>query len=111
VKSVKAEGVSGCETWIFGKRNELLLKRFEMDILRRIFGPVKDPNTDQYCITRTNAELHDLGPMAEIVKSIKSQCRDWLDTSKEHLTTKPTNGYSATKERGVLVTWVDILFY
>lgn len=44
-----------------------------MEILRRIFVLVKDPNMNQYRIIWTNAEVHDQCQTTDIVKSIKSQ--------------------------------------
>ena len=49
----------GSETWTITKQNELLLKRFERKMLRRIFGPIMDQRTGQYRLG-TNEELKNV---------------------------------------------------
>lgn len=65
-----------CETWTMTKQNENRLKIAERRILRRIYGPVKDNNTQQYRI-RTNKELEELYNQPDIVKIIKSERLRW----------------------------------
>ncbi|KAK4876495.1 hypothetical protein RN001_009001 [Aquatica leii] len=53
-----------------------MLGRFERKILRRIFGPLRDPETLQYKI-RTNAELERLYNAPDIVREVKAQRLRW----------------------------------
>ncbi|XP_060518457.1 uncharacterized protein LOC132697179 [Cylas formicarius] len=62
----------GSETWTMTKQNELVLRRFERRMLRKIFGPTIDERTGQYRI-RTNAELNDMYKRPSLVNEIKAQ--------------------------------------
>ena len=66
----------GSETWTITKQNELLLKRFERKMLRRIFGPIIDQRTGQYRI-RTNEELKNMYSGPCLVNEIKAQRLRW----------------------------------
>ncbi|MBV2145327.1 MAG: hypothetical protein KTM48_01095 [Wolbachia endosymbiont of Pissodes strobi] len=71
MKWVRPIITNACETWTMTKQNENRLKITERRILRRIYRPVKDNNTQQYII-RTNIELEELYNQPDIVKIIKS---------------------------------------
>ena len=66
----------GSETWTLTKENERKLKCFERKVLRKIFGPYKDPRTEQFR-PRTNNELTDLYEEPDIIKVIKAGRLRW----------------------------------
>lgn len=61
------------ETWTLTKDDERKLRVFERKVLRKIFGPLRSPITQQYRI-RTNQEISDLYKDPDnIVKEIKAR--------------------------------------
>lgn len=66
----------GSETWTMTKAMEAKLRCFERKILRKIFGPYHDPNTNQYRM-RTNCEVKQIYNDNDIVQEIKSQRLRW----------------------------------
>jgi hypothetical protein len=42
-----------CETWSLTLKDELRLRVFENRVLRKIFGPKRDEETGENCITRS----------------------------------------------------------
>lgn len=73
--TIRPVAMYGCEAWTLTKANEDALRRFERKILRKIYGPTKDPRSGQYRI-RTNAELEELY-QGDIVREAKSQRLRW----------------------------------
>lgn len=51
--------IYGSETWTLAKQNDLLLRRFEHKIIRKICGSIKNEMTEQSRI-RTNKELNSM---------------------------------------------------
>jgi len=60
----------GALCWTVRKNDESKLRVFERKILRRIYGPCRDTQTDE-CRKRHNEELYDLYNRPDIVKEIK----------------------------------------
>jgi hypothetical protein len=65
----------GSETWTLKAGDENALRCFERKILRRIFGPVQDPNGWRI---RYNQELDRLIEEQDLVRFIKAQRPRWL---------------------------------
>jgi hypothetical protein len=65
-----------CATWSTTKGNEEKLRRFERKILRRIYGPVFNTETQQWEL-RSNAQLEHLYKKENIVQFIKSIRIQW----------------------------------
>jgi len=57
------------ETWTLTAKDENNLRIFEMQILRKIFGPV---NIDNIRRIRNNMEIHKLTEGADMVRFIKA---------------------------------------
>jgi hypothetical protein len=57
----------GCETWSFTLREEFRLKKFDIRVLRRIFGPSRDEVTGE-CRKLHNEELHNLFSSQNIIR-------------------------------------------
>lgn len=62
----------GCESWTITVRNEEAIRRFERRILRKIYGPTKYPQTQQYRI-RTNKNLRKLYNEPDLMNLKKTQ--------------------------------------
>ncbi|CAI6370121.1 unnamed protein product [Macrosiphum euphorbiae] len=66
----------GAETWTLRKTEENKLIIFERKILRKIFGPVKDDETEGWRI-RKNKELEELFQKPNILNIIQSRRLQW----------------------------------
>jgi hypothetical protein len=64
------------ETWTLTEKDEMRLRIFEIQILRKIFGPIQI-GKDIWRI-RNNAELVQVINGADIVRFIKAQRIKWL---------------------------------
>lgn len=64
------------ETWTLTKESERKLRVFERRVLRRIFGPLRSPATQQHRI-RTNQEILELYKDPDIVQEIKARRLQW----------------------------------
>ncbi|XP_048521741.1 uncharacterized protein LOC125504187 [Dendroctonus ponderosae] len=62
----------GCESWTLTVRNEELIRRLERRILTKIYGPTKDPQTQQHR-SNTNAELREIYDEPDLCNIIKAQ--------------------------------------
>jgi hypothetical protein len=65
------------ETWVLKetiKKNKLMV--FERKVLRRIFGPTKEP--DGTCRIKTNDELDELIRHKNIINHIRAQRLSWF---------------------------------
>jgi len=60
----------GCETWSFALREECRLRVYENRVLRRIFGPKRDGDTQEWRKLH-NEELNDLYCSPDIFRMIK----------------------------------------
>jgi hypothetical protein len=69
-----------CATWSTNKGDEEKLRRFERKILRRIYGPVFNIET-QYWELRSNAQLEHLYKKENIVQFIKNIRMQWAGHS------------------------------
>jgi hypothetical protein len=58
----------GSETWVLSKSDEIILRVFERNILRAIFGPT---NENGECRIKYNYELYTLYKESDIVIYIK----------------------------------------
>jgi hypothetical protein len=65
-----------CETWSLTLREEHRLRVFEDRVLRRIFGPMMDEVTGEWKKLH-NGELHNLYPLPDIIRQIKSRRIRW----------------------------------
>jgi hypothetical protein len=65
-----------CETWSLTLREEHRLRVFEDRVLRRIFGPRMDEVTGEWKKLH-NGELHNLYPLPDIIRQIKSRRMRW----------------------------------
>jgi len=65
-----------CGAWASTKTDEKKLMIFERKILRRIFGPKKNTENNEY-ERRTNAELKELFNETDIVGVLKSRRLSW----------------------------------
>ena len=63
------------ETWPLGKKDKLRLAVFEMKILRRIYGPVKDDNVWRI---RYSQELYQIHNAPNIIQTIKIARLRWV---------------------------------
>lgn len=61
----------GSESRTITKANEERLRRVERKILRKVFGPYRDPPTTPYRI-RTNNEIKELYNENDIVREIRA---------------------------------------
>ena len=61
----------GCESWTLTKAEEEKLRIFEHKIIRKIYGPIQEPNG--YRGIRTSNETKEIIKGEDIVKFIKSQ--------------------------------------
>ena len=66
----------GCETWSFTLREERKLKLYENMVLRRIFGPRRDEETEKW-LRLHNEELNDLYCSPAILRVIKLRRMGW----------------------------------
>jgi hypothetical protein len=66
---------SGSETWVLTASDENQLKIFERKILRKIYGPIQNP--DGSWRIKTNEELSHKMKHKDILKFIKSQRLKW----------------------------------
>ena len=64
------------ETWALKENSMQKLMIFERKILRKIFGPIKEPNG--LWRIKTNEELDELIQRKNIIRFIKSQRLKWL---------------------------------
>ena len=62
---------NGCESWTLTKAEEEKLRIFEYKIIRKIYGPIQEPNG--YRGIRTSNETKEIIKGEDIVKFIKSQ--------------------------------------
>ena len=62
----------GCETWSLTLREKRKLRVFENRVLRRIFGPKRDKETEEWRKLH-NKEINDLYSSPNIVRTIKSR--------------------------------------
>jgi hypothetical protein len=62
----------GCEAWSLTLREERRLKVFEIRVLRRVFGPKRDEETEEWTKLH-NEELSDLYSLPHIVRVVKSR--------------------------------------
>jgi hypothetical protein len=62
----------GCETWSLILRKEYRLRVFQNVVLRRIFGPKSDEETERWRKLH-NEWLHDLYSSPSIIRMIKSR--------------------------------------
>ena len=65
-----------CETWVLKENSIEKLMIFERKILRKIFGPTKEPNG--LWRIKTSEELDELIQRKNIIRFIKSQRLKWL---------------------------------
>ena len=65
-----------CETWVLKEKSIQKLMIFGRKILRKIFGPTKEPNG--LWRIKTNEELDELVQRKNIIRFIKSQRLKWL---------------------------------
>lgn len=65
-----------CEAWASTKADEKKLTTFERKVLRRIFGPKKNTENNEY-EGRTNAELRELFNETDIVGVLKIRRLIW----------------------------------
>jgi hypothetical protein len=68
--------LSGCETWSLTLRKEQILRVFENEVLRRIFGPKRDEVTGDWRKLQ-NEELHNLYYLPNIIRRIKLRRMRW----------------------------------
>lgn len=68
----------GCEAWTLPVTNGECLKIYERKILRKIYGPVRNTNTEEYR-THTNKELEDLYKAPNIIQSLKRDSCSGMD--------------------------------
>jgi hypothetical protein len=66
----------GCETWTFHKIQQNTLLVFERKILRSIFGPCIERNTEEWRI-RHNVEIKELYQKPNIVNDIRKRRLFW----------------------------------
>jgi hypothetical protein len=66
----------GCETWSLTLRKEHSLRVFENRVLRRIFGPKRHEVMGERRKLH-NGELHNLYPLPDIIRQIKSRRKRW----------------------------------
>jgi hypothetical protein len=66
----------GCETWSLILREERRLRVFENRVLRRIFGPKRDDETEKWRKLH-NEELNDLYCSSNVILVIKSRRIRW----------------------------------
>jgi hypothetical protein len=99
------------ETWTLTEKDEMRLRIFERQILRKIFGPIQI-GKDIWRI-RNNAELDQVINGADIVRFIKAQRVKWLGhiqrldtsrTAKRIFERKPTGRRSLGRPR---LRWLD----
>ncbi|KAJ4447426.1 hypothetical protein ANN_09433 [Periplaneta americana] len=70
--------VYGCETWTLTSREEDVLRLFENEVLRKIFGAKRDEVTGEWRKLH-NAELHALYSSPDIIRNIKSRYLSWQE--------------------------------
>jgi hypothetical protein len=68
--------LNGCETWSLTLREEHRLGVFENRVLRRIFGPKRDEETEGWRKLH-NEELHKLYSSRSIIRIMKSRRMRW----------------------------------
>jgi hypothetical protein len=66
----------GCETWSLTLREKHRLRLFENKALRRIFGPKRHEVMGERRKLH-NGELHNLYPLPDIIRQIKSRRMRW----------------------------------
>jgi hypothetical protein len=66
----------GCETWSLTLREEHRLRVLENRVLRRIFGPKRDEETEEWRKLH-NGELHNLYSSPDIIRQIRSRRMRW----------------------------------
>ncbi|KAL4154352.1 hypothetical protein QTP88_000231 [Uroleucon formosanum] len=66
----------GCETWSTTQGDENKLLTFERKILRKIYGPILNPNTGVY-ERRKNADLNSLFNTANLKDFLRSKRLEW----------------------------------
>jgi len=66
----------GCETWSTTKGDEGKLLRFERKILRRIYGPMRDPDNREY-ERRKNTDIEKLFNKLNIQSFLISKRLEW----------------------------------
>jgi hypothetical protein len=75
------------DTWTLTAKDENILRIFERQILRKIFGPV---NIDSVWRIRNNMEVDNLIEDADIVRFIKAQRIKWLGHIQRMDQARPT---------------------
>ena len=73
---IRPVAVYACETWVLKENSIEKLMIFERKILRKIFGPTKEPNG--LWRIKTNEELNELIQRKNIIRFIKFQRLKWL---------------------------------
>jgi len=66
----------GCETWSLTLREERRLRVFENRVFRRVFGPKRDEDTEEWRKLH-NEGLSDLYSLPNIVRVVKSRRMRW----------------------------------
>jgi len=65
-----------CETWSLTLREERTLRLFENGVLRKVFGPKRDEETEEWRRLH-NEELYNLYSSPTIIGMIKSRDMEW----------------------------------
>ena len=73
---IRPVAAHACETWVLKENSVQKLMIFERKILRKIFGPTKEPNG--LWRIKTNEELDEMIQRKNIIRFIKSQRLKWL---------------------------------
>jgi len=66
----------GCETWSTSKGNERKLLRFERKILRRIYGPIRNPDNGEY-ERRKNTDIERFFNKPSIQSFLIAKILEW----------------------------------
>jgi len=73
---VRPIALYACEVWPSTKTDEKKLAIFERKILRQIFGPKKNEETNEY-ERRTNDDVYELYKQPDIVAVMKNKRIGW----------------------------------